>query len=77
MVLIGAIVLASPPLPGRADVQNVGAFLQQHCHDCHADGAAEGGLDLKRLGLDLGDRALFDRWERIHDRVGGLSGSGE
>ncbi|HEX5106037.1 MAG TPA: DUF1592 domain-containing protein, partial [Pirellulaceae bacterium] len=29
----------------------------------------EGGLELKTLGTDLDDQALFAKWERIHDRV--------
>jgi hypothetical protein len=45
------------------------AFFGQYCFDCHADGAAEGGLELDKLGADLGDVATFAKWERIYDRV--------
>jgi hypothetical protein len=58
-VLLDPRVLAAP----RED------FLRHNCYDCHADGAAEGGLDLEKLTSDLSDPAVFSTWERIFDRV--------
>src|SRR5690606_11215290 len=65
-VLLVAVVL-SPA--SAADVQGVASFLQKRCFDCHADGAKEGELDLKVLGTNLDDPAVFAKWVRIHDRV--------
>tara|TARA_R110002049_G_scaffold2750_2_gene21447 strand:- start:227278 stop:229701 length:2424 start_codon:yes stop_codon:yes gene_type:complete len=48
---------------------DVASFLNTHCYDCHEGEAADAGLDLSLLGTDLSDRAIFARWERIHDRV--------
>ena len=44
-------------------------FLEANCFDCHAQGAAEGGLDLESLAFDPEDHLNFDRWVLIHDRV--------
>lgn len=52
-----------------ADLKDETKFLSRHCFDCHADGAAEGGLDLSLLDRDLSDEATFAKWERIYDRV--------
>ncbi len=51
-----------------ADAQ-VSEFFRQYCHDCHAGGADEGGLELSQLGTDLDDEATRARWVRIYDRV--------
>ncbi len=39
------------------------------CGDCHANGAAEGGLDLDRIGFDLAVDATRGRFAVMHDRV--------
>jgi len=44
-------------------------ILEQTCQGCHYKKAAKGGLDLSALPFDLTDRAVRDRWIRIHDRV--------
>ena len=44
-------------------------FFASYCNDCHAGGAAEGGLSLDKLGADLSDAMTFAKWERIYDRV--------
>ena len=49
--------------------KSVFAFLETHCYECHADGANKGGLDFDALSTDLGDVAVFAKWERIFDRV--------
>ncbi len=45
------------------------AFIEQHCASCHNDTDKEQGLDLTSLAFNPGDRANFDLWVRIHDRV--------
>ncbi len=70
---IAAVLLAGPG-PDAAASENlslttVRAFLSQHCGDCHAGGADEGGFDLDQLGGDADDPATFARWERIFDRM--------
>ena len=47
----------------------LGKFFDKYCSDCHGYGADEGGLVLEQLGTDLGNAAVFSRWERIFDRV--------
>ncbi len=45
------------------------AYVETHCLDCHDGDRAKGGLDLSRLGLDLGNRQTFATWVKVHDRV--------
>ncbi|MBL9200532.1 MAG: DUF1592 domain-containing protein [Opitutaceae bacterium] len=56
-----AVHAAVPPLAP--------AFIEQHCAGCHNDTDKEAGLDLTSLAYTPGDRANFERWVRIHDRV--------
>ena len=71
-IVVAAICLASktrgdemPPFLGSESR----AFLRNHCHDCHADGVSEGGLDLERLGTHLADPGPLSKWVRIFDRI--------
>lgn len=45
------------------------SLLSEHCRDCHADGAEEGGLDLDSLSDDLSDAETFAMAVRIVDRI--------
>ncbi len=73
------VLAADPPRDANApanahpahDAAAAVPFLKTHCFDCHANGAAEGGLDLAQLGTKLDDVARFAVWERIYDRVAG------
>ncbi|WP_442510314.1 DUF1588 domain-containing protein [Novipirellula sp. SH528] len=47
----------------------LGVIIEDNCLDCHDGTSAEGGLDLTALDRNLDDRALRDRWIRVHDRV--------
>lgn len=70
--LVVALVVAcsgGDSAPAQEWRSGVDRFFAQYCNDCHADGAAEGGLDLSTLESDLSNRAVFARWERIFDRV--------
>ena len=61
------LVLVSPlaaKLPAPAQ-----AFVEANCFECHDSESKEAGLDLSSLAFDLHDRAIFDRWVHIHDRV--------
>ena len=49
--------------------ESVASFLKTNCHGCHSGADAPGGLDLTKLGSNLGDAELLKRWVRIHDRV--------
>ena len=63
------LALAAEPT-AAADDDATWRFLQDHCADCHADGAAEGGFELAELresdASRLGD---VERWVRVWDRV--------
>ncbi len=45
------------------------AVLAKSCSGCHSGAQAKGGLDIGTLSYDLADRAVRERWVRIHDRV--------
>lgn len=61
-LLPGIALAQAPPVELRAS-------LDKACVGCHAGTAAKGGLDLTTLAYNLADRAIRDRWIRIHDRV--------
>ena len=44
-------------------------LLKQSCVECHNSETIEGGLDLTTLSFELNDRAVRERWTRIHDRI--------
>ncbi|MFN7623931.1 MAG: c-type cytochrome domain-containing protein, partial [Acidobacteriota bacterium] len=76
--LIGVVWATQPNRPvesgaGQADRRASGAmprqFIDRHCVSCHDGVTRKGGLDLTKLGDDYGDRATFDTWVRVHDRV--------
>lgn len=54
-----------------AATATLAGLVRTACGACHAGGAAEGGLDLDALGLDLADAAVRDRFVLMHDRVVG------
>jgi hypothetical protein len=62
--LIGCAGVACGALPERLE-----PLLQRSCFGCHTANNAEGGLDLSALRFDLDDRAVRERWIRIHDRI--------
>jgi hypothetical protein len=47
---------------------NLAALLERNCAGCHGK-SAQGGLNLKSLPFQLGDRQTRDHWIRIHDRI--------
>ncbi|MFM8579519.1 MAG: DUF1592 domain-containing protein [Planctomycetaceae bacterium] len=54
---------------GQPPAVAVGMLVKQACGGCHADGMAEGGLDLDDLGSDLADGIVRERFVRMYDRV--------
>jgi hypothetical protein len=64
--LLAVVVNAADVLAAPAVGQ---AFLERHCHACHAGEEAEAGRDLAALSQDLSELESLDRWVRIHDRI--------
>lgn len=62
-----AILILVAPLAAGAAIPT--AAVQKACAGCHNAKSAAGGLDLTTLGTNLSDRAIRDKWIRIHDRV--------
>lgn len=57
-------------LPAFAELpQQMHAFIEKHCIDCHDADAKKGGLDLSSLNVDYNDAANFRAWVAVHDRV--------
>ncbi len=44
-------------------------FISRHCADCHSPDFAEGGFDVSKLQGNLSEKAEYDRWVQIYDRV--------
>lgn len=60
----------TPPCDAEpAAVPALRPWLTAACGDCHAGGAAEGGLSLDTVGFDLSATAVRDRFALMHDRV--------
>ena len=53
----------------ESPVTTLAPVIKQTCFKCHHSEVVEGGLDLTTLSYDLSDRAVRDRWVRIHDRI--------
>jgi hypothetical protein len=68
------VALAVAPRGGAESVPlpALRARLTAACGDCHAGGAAEGGLSLDALGFDLADPTVRERFAFMHDRVAEL-----
>ena len=64
-----ALVIAVTAARAESLPAPLAPLVMKTCGDCHAGGAAEGGLDLDRLGFDLADTAVRDRFVVMHDRV--------
>ena len=45
------------------------SFLENHCFDCHDQKSQKGNLDLESLDFQLGNRASYDAWVLVHDKV--------
>ena len=61
-----AVLSAGRVTAAPAEVRQL---VLQACGDCHAQGAAEGGLDLDRVGFDLAAATTRERFALMHDRV--------
>ena len=65
MILTAICLLAGLPDPREA----AQAFFRKHCLDCHDSETKKGGLDLPALAWNPSDRATFDRWVALFDKV--------
>ncbi len=66
---LAAITLLAVPIHANSFEGDVDRFLATYCHECHADGGAEGGFELDRLTSDFRDPRIFASWERLFDLV--------
>ncbi|MEM7558555.1 MAG: DUF1587 domain-containing protein, partial [Planctomycetota bacterium] len=67
--LIGWLLALTASVSADDGGDSRGAFLAEHCLDCHAGSEASGGLDLENLGSDLSNLYDFDTWVKVFDRV--------
>lgn len=66
--LLITLLSASPVVRGALAALPVQA-IEESCAGCHNAKTASGGLDLRSLSRSLEDRAVRERWIRIHDRI--------
>jgi hypothetical protein len=62
--MILPLVASAGELPNSASL-----LLRKACFGCHDAETSEAGLDLTALSFDLNNRAMRERWVRIHDRI--------
>jgi hypothetical protein len=68
--LLSAVVALIPLVASAGELPPTAALqLEQSCFGCHDSETSEGGLDLTSLSFELSDRAVRERWVRIHDRI--------
>ena len=68
--LFGFVVILLPLVASAGELPNTASsLLRQACSGCHDKETREGGLDLTALSFDLNNRAVRERWVRIHDRI--------
>jgi hypothetical protein len=65
--LFGSVVVLIPFVAGAGELPvTTSSLLKQSCLECHDKETNEGGLDLTSLSVDLNNRAMRERWVRIH-----------
>ena len=68
--LFGSMLVLFPFVACAGEPPNTASpLLRQACFGCHDKQTSEGGLDLTALSFDLSNRAVRERWVRIHDRI--------
>ena len=67
VALYSGILLAGSAHAAKPEVLH--SFLENHCLDCHDGETQKGNLNLEALGFELGQRATFDQWVLVHDKV--------
>lgn len=60
LIILHTVAVAAPP---------TAAFIDKHCVECHDADVKKGGLDLTALKWQPEDRANFDAWVEVFDRV--------
>lgn len=71
MLRVLLTVIVTPALCGSAGAipEPLRPFFERHCTECHDGDMKKAGLDLTILDWKPEDRANFDRWSLIYDRV--------
>ena len=64
-----ALLLCGIAQPSPAAESPAASLIEKHCVSCHDGQTRKGGLDLTALSPDYRDRAAFDQWVRVLDRV--------
>lgn len=67
--VVAVCILAGRSLPAADIPEEVKAFFDKHCLECHDQQSKKGGLDLTPQAVDLSEVSTFLRWVRLHDRV--------
>jgi hypothetical protein len=65
MSALGTVASATP----SALQAQAGTFTEKYCANCHNDVEKEGNLDLTSLKYAPDDRANFQTWVKVHDRL--------
>jgi len=68
-VVVAGLAVFLTTSSATAQSASVKRFFAEFCNDCHSGGTPDGGLNLESLTDNLGEPAVFARWERIYDRV--------
>ncbi len=66
--LVVALIVFS--LSTKAELpEDIEAFTENHCYDCHDDANPKGDFDLLSLPRDLSDQKVLTKWIGVFDRI--------
>jgi hypothetical protein len=65
-VMVKTSLSAPPPAVGDKDFRG---FISAQCYSCHDTESQKGGLALDTLDAKIENKATFDKWTRVFDRM--------
>ncbi len=71
-VIIAAFAISFAPIVSTlaaSPAEQIAAFTEKYCANCHNDVDKEADLDLTTLKYSPADPANFQRWVKVHDRL--------
>ncbi len=64
------IAAAKTPQPSNAPISDtLFEFTTEYCYSCHNEDDLKGRLDFDALPLKFDEKAHFDQWVKVHDRL--------
>ena len=69
LLLFAVPATAAPEISEESYERTILPFLEDHCYDCHGDGAKKGGFSFDELPLSINHPDSFDAWVKVLDAI--------